>query len=33
MRDLKIAVHAQMNFIPRKNIFYIHIESPKVEYR
>jgi len=31
--DLKIAVHAQMNFIPRKNILYIHIESPEVEYR
>lgn len=33
MRNLKIAVRAQMNFIPRKNILYIHIESPEVKYR
>lgn len=31
--DLGIIARAQMNFIPRKNILYIHIEPPEVEYR
>lgn len=31
--DLGIIARAQMNFIPRKNILYIHIEPPEVVYR